>query len=107
MKFKMSSNVAIWTDRKEEAVEFYTKVLGFPQRRDPSQFANIDANPITFFIGADEEFKGPVMEFFVEDLEAAREHLVANGCNVIRWLGKGQDCYIQDPFGMVYNIWEE
>jgi hypothetical protein len=43
----------------------------------------------------------------VEDLEAARQELVANGCKVLRWREKGQDCYIQDPFGVIYNIWEE
>jgi catechol 2,3-dioxygenase-like lactoylglutathione lyase family enzyme len=107
MNFKMSMNVAIWTDRKEEAVEFYSKVLGFPQREHLSQFATIDAEPFTFFIGEDEEFKGPVMELFVPDLDAAREHLVANGCKILRWRGKGQDCYVEDPFGLIFNVWEE
>jgi hypothetical protein len=32
---------------------------------------------------------------------------VANGCKVLRWRGKGQDCYIQDPFGVIFNLWEE
>ena len=107
MKYRMSSNVAIWTDRKEEAVRFYTEVLGFPQREDAQEFANIDANPLTFFIGQDDELNGPVMELFVDDLDAARKDLEANGCKVIRWLGKGKDCYIQDPFGGIYNIWED
>ena len=40
------------------------------------------------------------------DLEAARQELVASGCKVLRWRGKGQDCYIEDPFGVIYNIWE-
>ncbi len=42
----------------------------------------------------------------MDDLEAARQELVANGCKVLRWRGKGQDCYIEDPFGVIYNIWE-
>ena len=55
----------------------------------------------------DDVLSGPVMELFVEDLEKAREILVANGCKVLRWRGKGQDCYIQDPFGVIFNIWEQ
>ena len=47
------------------------------------------------------------MELFVDNLEAARDHLVANGCKVLRWHGKRQDCYIQDPYGVIYNLWEE
>ena len=59
------------------------------------------------FIIKDDEVQGPVLELFVDDLEAARQELVANGCKVLRWRGKGQDCYIQDAFGVIYNIWEE
>jgi predicted enzyme related to lactoylglutathione lyase len=47
------------------------------------------------------------MELFVDDLAEARKRLEANGCKVLRWRGKGQDCYIQDPFGVIFNIWEE
>ena len=47
------------------------------------------------------------MELFVRDLEGAREELLANGCEVIRWRGKGQDCHIRDPFGVIFNLWEK
>jgi hypothetical protein len=63
--------------------------------------------PLNIFIIADDEFRGPVSELFVDDLDQARQNLVANGCKVLRWRGKGQDCYIEDPFGVIYNIWEE
>ena len=46
------------------------------------------------------------MELFVEDLEQARDELLAQGCEVVRWRGKGRDCYIRDPFGVTYNLWE-
>jgi hypothetical protein len=47
------------------------------------------------------------LEFLVEDLEAARDHLIGNGCKIIKWEGKGKDCYLQDPFGVVFNLWEK
>jgi predicted enzyme related to lactoylglutathione lyase len=107
MKFKMSPNVAVRTKQFSEAVEFYKTVLGFEDRSSDSELADFDADPLNLFVLEDDEFGGPVMELFVDDLEQARDVLVANGCQVLRWRGKGQDCYIQDPFGVIFNIWEE
>jgi catechol 2,3-dioxygenase-like lactoylglutathione lyase family enzyme len=103
----MSPNIAVRTKLYTEAVDFYTRVLGFEDRSDTSDLADLDADPINIFIIEDDEVRGPVLELFVDDLDQARHELVANGCRVIRWRGKGQDCYIQDPFGVIYNIWEE
>jgi len=108
MKFKMSPNVAVRTQGQfSEAVDFYSNVLGFQNRSKDPELGDMDANPINLFILEDDEFRGPVMELFVEDLEEARKILEANGCKVLRWRGKGQDCYVQDPFGVIFNIWEE
>jgi catechol 2,3-dioxygenase-like lactoylglutathione lyase family enzyme len=103
----MSPNIAVRTQGQfAEAVNFYTKVLGFRNRSEDPDLGDLDADPINLFVLEDDEFRGPVMELFVEDLEKAREILEANGCKVLRWRGKGQDCYIQDPFGVIFNIWE-
>ena len=107
MAFRMSPNVAVRTERLSEAVDFYTKVLGFENRSEDAELADLDARPLNLFVIQDEEFRGPVMELFVDDLDAAREELVARGCEVVRWRGKGQDCYVQDPFGVVFNLWED
>ena len=108
MKFRMSPNIAVRTQNQfSEAVKFYTNVLGFQNRSDDPELGNLDANPINLLILEDDEVRGPVMELFVDDLEEARKILEANGCKVLRWRGKGQDCYIQDPFGVIFNIWEK
>ena len=107
MKFKMSPNVAVRTKEFSKAVEFYQTVLGFEDRSSDPELADFDADPLNIFVIEDEVVSGPVMELFVDDLEKAREILVANGCKVLRWRGKGQDCYVQDPFGVIYNIWEQ
>ena len=108
MKFRMSPNVAVRTQGQfAEAVDFYTNVLGFRNRSEDPDLGDLDAHPINLLVLEDDEFRGPVMELFVDDLEKAREALEANGCKVLRWRGKGQDCYIQDPFGVIFNIWEE
>ena len=107
MKFRMSPNIAVRTAAFTNAVDFYTKVIGFTDRSEDPELADLDAKPINIFVIGDDEISGPVLELFVYDLEAARDELVANGCKVLRWRGKGQDCYIEDPFGVIYNIWEE
>jgi len=108
MKFRMSPNVAVRTQNQfAEAVDFYAKVLGFQNRSTDPELGDLDANPINLLVLEDDEIRGPVMELFVDDLDEARETLEANGCKVLRWRGKGQDCYIQDPFGVIFNVWEE
>ena len=107
MKFRMSPNIAVRTAAFTDAVDFYTKVIGFTNRSEDPELADLDAKPINIFVIGDDEISGPVLELFVDDLEVARDELVANGCKVLRWRGKGQDCYIEDPFGVIYNIWEE
>lgn len=38
--------------------------------------------------------------------EACRE-LEARGCQVVVWEGRGGDCYMRDPFGLTFNLWED
>ncbi len=107
MKIHMSPNIAILHKDYDAAVDFYANVIGFENRSSDPDLADFDANPINLYVLADDEFSGPVLELFVDDLKAARDHLVANGCKILRWRGKRQDCYIQDPFGVIYNLWEK
>jgi catechol 2,3-dioxygenase-like lactoylglutathione lyase family enzyme len=107
MKIKMSPNVAVRTDRYQEALAFYASVLGFENRSDDPDLGDFDASPLRMFVIEDSELRGLIHELFVDDLETARDMLVEAGCEVIRWRGKGQDCYLRDPFGVIYNLWEE
>ena len=97
MRFKMSPNMAVRTDRVDEAIAFYSGVLGLADRSESPEMGVMDAAPFNLFIIEDAEARGPVLELFVDDLEGAREYLTANGCRVLRWRGKGQDCYVEDP----------
>ncbi|MFC1998010.1 VOC family protein [Chloroflexota bacterium] len=107
MKFRMSPNIAVRHQDFQGAMKFYTDVLGFENRSDDTDLGDFDAAPINLFVIEDEGFSGPVMELFVSNLDEAREYLEENGCKVLRWRGKGQDCYIQDPYGVIYNLWED
>jgi predicted enzyme related to lactoylglutathione lyase len=107
MKIKMSSNIAVRAKDYKAVIDFYTQVLGFTNRSKDPEHAVLDAQPLTIFIDKDYDMKGPVLELFVDNLEETRDRLLANGCKIIIWKGKGQDCYIQDPFGVIYNLWED
>jgi catechol 2,3-dioxygenase-like lactoylglutathione lyase family enzyme len=106
MKYQMSPNVAVRTEDFSRAIDFYANVLGFSNRSHDPDLGDMDASPLNLFIIADQEITGPVMELFVDDLEEARQHLIDNGCEVIRWRGVGQDCYVRDPFGVMFNVWQ-
>ena len=68
--------------------------------------ADLNTSPLTLNIIEDHEISGPVLELFVNNLDQTKNELVVHRCKAISWRGKGRDCYIQDPFGVIYNIWE-
>ena len=107
MKIRMSPNIAVRSAQFAAAVDFYGSILGFHTRSTEPGAAEFDAYPITIFVDDDAEFSGPILELFVDDVDEARKYLVKHGCKVVRWRGKGQDCYVKDPFGVIYNLWED
>ncbi len=107
MKFTMSTNIAVQTTEPEKAVKFYTGILGFGNRTDDPEFAGIDADPLRMFVQKDDRTSGLILELFTDDLEAAKKYLSENGCRIIRWEGQGKDCYIEDPFGVKFNVWQK
>ena len=48
MQFKMSPNIAVRTDRFSEAVRLYTEVIGFKNRSQDPELADLDANPLEY-----------------------------------------------------------
>jgi predicted enzyme related to lactoylglutathione lyase len=106
MKFKLSRCICLQHPAKDKIVEFYRKVFGLAVAEDKGDMAEIAGDPIRFFIDRAEP-RELILEFVVDDLEAARDHLMAAGCRVIRWEGKGKTCYMRDPFGTLFNLWEE
>ena len=103
MHFELSECVALQSEDPKAAASFYTEVLGFPMDGDAG-VAAIDAGPLTLFVDEQKHCSGLLMELLVEDVEAAREYLEANGCEVVSWGGAGHACIIRDPFGVHYNI---
>ncbi|OGC91898.1 MAG: hypothetical protein A2142_01570 [candidate division Zixibacteria bacterium RBG_16_48_11] len=106
MPFKFSRCLCLQRPQRDKIVEFYQKVMGLELAKQEYDNIELKADPFRIFFdqGA---VMGPIMEFYVPDLEKAKTELLAAGCQVLRWEGKGGCCYMKDPFGFVFNLWEE
>jgi catechol 2,3-dioxygenase-like lactoylglutathione lyase family enzyme len=106
MPFKLSCCINLRHPAQEHLVEFYKNVLGFEVKGKVGTAYELGTEPIRMFVDKDDP-RELVLELIVPDLMEARDELVKAGCRVIKWEGKGQDCYIRDPFGTMYNLWED
>lgn len=106
MPFKLSRCISLRHPGRDKIIEFYKNVLGIDVVGRVGNASELDTKPIRMFVDT-AEARELVLELIVPDLEAAREELLAAGCRVIVWEGKGKDCYMRDPFGTTYNLWEE
>jgi len=102
----MSTNIALHSKRWKASSTFYRNVMGFTVNEQETHL-EIQNGPILMYIQEKLDVNGIVMEYYVDDLEIARKYLEENGCSVIKWGGKGKDCYMLDPFGLKFNLWEE
>ena len=105
MKFRMSPAIAVYSSDPAAGESFYRDVLGFPTAQDGD--GGIDAEPLRIFVDSTKRCDGPLLELLVDDLEAARAHLEANGCSIVEWAGRGGACVVEDPNGVRFNVWQE
>jgi len=55
------------------------------------------------YVEKDDEH-GPVFEFLVPDVEAAKRRLVDAGCTIVEENASVPRCYVRDPHGVVFNF---
>jgi predicted enzyme related to lactoylglutathione lyase len=103
--FRSSRDVIIQTRKWDEAIEFYRKTLGFPVTHQSPTVVGFETGSFCLYVEKGTQ-SGAVFDFLVPDLQAAKKHLVAAGCKIIDENPKIPRCYIQDPFGLVFNIEE-
>jgi catechol 2,3-dioxygenase-like lactoylglutathione lyase family enzyme len=106
MPYQFSPCIAVRTPELERALDFYENTLGFTRVSDEAGWVELRKGTVRWFVGGGEAI-GPVMELIVPDVEKAREELVAKGGTVVVWNGAGNDCYIRDPFGFLFNLYED
>jgi catechol 2,3-dioxygenase-like lactoylglutathione lyase family enzyme len=103
MSLKSSRDVILRTPRWSQARQFYASALGFDVVEESDSMLRVDTGAIRLFVekGA---AHGPVFDFLVPDVQAARDRLIAAGCVLIEEDPAVPRCYLQDPFGLVFNL---
>ena len=58
---------------------------------------------LIFFVGKQNNYVGPVLDFTVDDLEKTKKYLLENGCEILEWTEDSK--FLRDPFGMCFNLY--
>jgi predicted enzyme related to lactoylglutathione lyase len=101
--FKASRDIIVRTEKWSEALKFYGSVLGLPIVDRSKTIVGFETGSFCLYVEQGKEH-GPVFDFLVPDIEAAKRQLVAAGCTVIEENPAIPRCYIKDPYGVVFNI---
>jgi len=101
--FRSSRDVIIRTVAWADAVNFYTSVLGLEVVHRGERLVGFEAGAFRLYVekGA---AHGPVLEFLVPDVQAAKEQLLAAGCEAVDEDAQVPRCYLRDPYGLTFNI---
>ncbi len=105
--FRSSSDVIIRTDRWEQATAFYESVLRFPVTHRGTSLVGFDTGSFTLYVERGAPAHGPVFEYLVADVQAAKRALLDAGCDLIEEDASVPRCYIRDPYGVVFNVGHE
>jgi predicted enzyme related to lactoylglutathione lyase len=101
--FKASRDIIVRTEKWSEALKFYGSVLGLPITHRSETIVGFETGSFCLYVEQGKEH-GPVFDFLVPNIQAAKQQLVAAGCTIIEENPAVPRCYIRDPFGLVFNI---
>jgi predicted enzyme related to lactoylglutathione lyase len=85
------------------AASFYVDNLGFEITEESTNMVSLHGGQINLFIERGPTL-GPVFEITVDDVEEAKLRLVKHGSKIVKDEPKFPRCYVQDPFGLIYNL---
>ena len=101
--FKASRDIIVRTENWSEALNFYGSVLGLPITHQDKTIVGFETGSFCLYVKQGKEH-GPVFEFLVPDIQAAKRQLVAAGCTVIEENPKIPRCYVKGHCGMIFNV---
>jgi predicted enzyme related to lactoylglutathione lyase len=101
--FTASRDIIVRTEKWSEALKFYGSVLGQPITHRSETIVGFETGSFCLYVEQGKEH-GPVFDFLVPNIQAAKQQLVAAGCTIIEENPAVPRCYIRDPFGLVFNI---
>jgi predicted enzyme related to lactoylglutathione lyase len=101
--FRSSREVILRTEKWSDALKFYGSVLGLPIAYETTSMVGFETGAFRLYVEKGKPH-GPVFEFLVPDIPAAKKRLTAAGCKVVEDDPSVPRCYLEDPFGVVFNI---
>jgi hypothetical protein len=100
-----SPEIILQVTNLRAATSFYQRHFGLTIFLRRPNLIGLDATAFRLYLEEASPL-GPVLEFFVEDLEQSKLDLLAAGCQVIDDNPALPRCYIRDPFNLVFNLAE-
>jgi predicted enzyme related to lactoylglutathione lyase len=103
MANSFGKDILIQAPDPKGAASFYVDNLGFEITEESTSIVSLHGEHINLFIERGPAL-GPVLEITVDDLEEAKLQLVKHGSKIVKDEPEFPRCYLQDPFGLIYNL---
>jgi predicted enzyme related to lactoylglutathione lyase len=103
MANSFGTDILIQAEDPANAASFYVEQLGFTITGETPQMVSVHGEHVNLFIERGPTL-GPVLEVTVKDIEEAKLRLVKSGCKIVKDEPDFPRCYVQDPFGLIYNL---
>ena len=100
---KSSRDVIVRTAAWADAIRFYESALGLRITHRGNGVVGFETGAFCLYIEKGQAH-GPVFEFLVPDVPAAKARLLAAGCILVEEDPAVPRCYVKDPYGITYNI---
>jgi predicted enzyme related to lactoylglutathione lyase len=101
--FHASRDVILQVPDLERALKFYGETLGLKVSKQYEHCTGFEAGGFQLFVEQGSA-PGPVFEFLVPDLEAAKQRLLKTGCRIVEEDPKVPRLYMCDPYGLTFNL---
>jgi|SRR5271170_3065785 len=96
------TDILIQAPDPKSAAAFYVNQLGF-EITGEKPMISLHGDNINLFIEQGPPL-GPILEVTVANVKEAKIRLVKNGCKIVKDEPHVPRVYIQDPFGLIYNL---
>ncbi|WP_100013131.1 DUF899 family protein [Lentibacillus sediminis] len=102
--FQLTNNIAVGVTDYDNAVQFYENVLGMQMEQELQNEKKFSASGTNFYFENASE-NDVYFEFAVDDFEAAKRLLLANGCTITKVYSENS-CMFADPYGLRFHVFE-
>jgi catechol 2,3-dioxygenase-like lactoylglutathione lyase family enzyme len=101
--FRAGRDVIVRTEDSDGAQAFYEGVLGFRRVSESPTMCGYEAGAFRLYVEKGPAH-GPVFDFLVRDVAAAKAAALAAGCVLLEEDPAVPRCYVRDPYGVAFNI---